>query len=101
MPLDAIIEGSQVMPGNQPGKEVMIPEKNTLGVSQDSEAFQVVKLKTSALKALRLLSYELSRREARRVTFSETLVIIADAATDTDLDNMTKRYNEMHRRTAQ
>ena len=36
-------------------------------IPQGSEAFKVVKLKSSAMTALRRLSYELSRRTGRRV----------------------------------
>jgi hypothetical protein len=66
-------------------------------IPQGSEAFEVVKLKTSAMTALRTLSYELSRRTGKRVTFSETLVILAGEIKDADLDNLAQRYNEMQR----
>jgi hypothetical protein len=65
-----------------------------------SEAFEAVKLKTSAITALRTLSYELSRRTGKRVTFSETLVVLSESFDDADLDNLARHYNEMHRHTA-
>lgn len=64
-------------------------------IPQGSEAFEVVKLKASAMTALRRLSYELSRRTGRRVTFSETLILMASEIKDADLDNLARRYNEI------